>query len=131
MRKIILFDGVCNFCNRTVYIILAHDRKAKFQFASNQSQAAIEMMDQMCLDANVLNSVVLVEGDLVYTKTDAIIKISNDLYGWPHFFRLLKFIPKPIRDFFYDSFAKYRYRLFGKRSICMIPDQKYKDRFLD
>ncbi len=131
MRKIILFDGVCNFCNRTVHIILAHDQKAKFQFASNQSQAAIEMMDQMWLDANLLNSVVLVEGNLIYTKTDAIIKISIDLYGWPRFFRLLKFIPKPIRDFFYDSFARNRYRLFGKRSICMIPDQKFKDRFLD
>jgi len=131
MRKIILFDGICNFCNRTVHIILAHDLKAKFQFASNQSQAAIEMMDQMWLDANLLNSVVLVEGNLIYTKTDAIIKISIDLYGWPRFFRLLKFIPKPIRDFFYDSFARNRYRLFGKRSICMIPDHKFKDRFLD
>ena len=131
MQKIILFDGVCNFCNRAVNTILAYDQHAQFQFAPNQSNIAKEIILQNCLDANVLNSVVLIDGVHIYTKTDAVIQIAAKLNGWPRFFRLLKFMPKPIRDFFYDSFAKYRYSVFGKRSSCMIPDQKFKDRFLD
>ncbi|MFM6995182.1 MAG: thiol-disulfide oxidoreductase DCC family protein [Sediminibacterium sp.] len=131
MQKMIFFDGVCNFCNQTVKIILAHDQKAQFQFAPNQSNFAKDRMRQLGVASNVLHSVVLIEEDKVYTKTDAVIQISASLSGWPRFFRMLKFIPKPIRDFFYDSFAKYRYRLFGKRSFCMIPDIKYKNRFLE
>jgi len=130
MRQIILFDGVCNFCNRTVNIILAHDKAAQYQFAPNQSIAAINLIQQFGLEAHALNSVVLIEGDKVYTKTDAVIRIADKLSGWPSIFRWLKLIPKPIRNFTYDLIAKNRYRLFGKRSSCMIPDKSIMNRFL-
>jgi predicted DCC family thiol-disulfide oxidoreductase YuxK len=130
MRQIILFDGVCNFCNRTVNIILAHDKAAQYQFAPNQSIAAINLIQQFGLEAHALNSVVLIEGDKVYTKTDAVIRIAVKLSGWPSIFRWLKLIPKPIRNFAYDLVAQNRYRLFGKRKSCMIPDKSIIGRFL-
>lgn len=130
MRRIILFDGVCNFCNHSVNIILRYDKAAFFQFATTSSEAAKAILNQFDLNQQAFKSVILVEDQMIYTKTDAIIRIANHLSGWPGLFRYLKYIPKSLRNFFYDLIAKYRYILFGKRATCMLPDKKVIDRFL-
>ena len=130
MDSIILFDGVCNFCNRTINIILKYDKDAYFQFAPSQSNAAMGIMQQFGLEQQAITSVILIDNEKVYTKTDAVIQIANRLSGWPSLFRLLKFIPKSIRNFGYDLIAKNRYTLFGKRASCRIPDASIQDRFL-
>ena len=127
---IILFDGVCNFCNRTVNTILKYDKQAYFQFVASQSSAAMGIMQAFNLDEKAISSVILIEQEKVFTKTDAVIQIANRLSGWPSLFRLLKFIPKPMRDFAYDLIAKNRYALFGKKDNCMIPDASIRHRFL-
>lgn len=127
---IILFDGVCNFCNRTINIILKYDKDAYFQFAPSQSIAAMGIMQEFGLEENAIASVILIDNEKVYTKTDAVIQIANRLSCWPSLFRFLKFIPKPIRDFAYDLIAKNRYALFGKRASCRIPDASIRHRFL-
>jgi len=127
---IILFDGVCNFCNRTINIILKYDKDAYFQLAPSQSNAAMGIMQQFGLEQQAITSVILIDNEKVYTKTDAVIQIANRLSGWPSLFRLLKFIPKSIRNFGYDLIAKNRYTLFGKRDQCMIPASSARNRFL-
>lgn len=129
-NSIILFDGVCNFCNRTINIILKYDKDAYFQFAPSQSNAAMGTMQEFGLEENAIASVILIDQEKVYTKTDAVIQIANRLSGWPKLFRLLKYIPKSIRDFGYDLIAKNRYALFGKKDHCMIPDASIRHRFL-
>ena len=121
---IILFDGICNFCNRTINIILKYDQDAYFQFAASQSNAAMGIMQAFKLDLKASASVILIDNEKVYTKTDAVIQIARHLKGWPRLFRFIKFIPKPIRDFGYDLIAKNRYTLFGKKASCMIPVQR-------
>ena len=128
---IILFDGVCNFCNRSINIILKHDKDSYFQFAPSQSNAGIDILQQFDLDQKATASVILIDNEKIYTKTDAVIQIATYLTGWPKSFRLLKFIPKPIRDFAYDVIAKNRYALFGKKETCRIPDESIRHRFLD
>ena len=127
---IILFDGVCNFCNRTINIILKYDKDAYFQFAASQSNAAMGIMQAFGLEENAIASVILIDQEKVYTKTDAVIQIAKHLSGWPNLFRLLKFIPKPMRDFAYDLIAKNRYALFGKMEKCRIPVASMRHRFL-
>ena len=127
---IILFDGVCNFCNRTINIILKYDKQAYFQFAASQSIAAMGIMQAFKIEQIAIASVILIDQEKVYTKTDAVIQIANRLSGWPKLFRVLKFIPKPMRDFAYDLIAKNRYALFGKKDICMIPEPSMRHRFL-
>jgi predicted DCC family thiol-disulfide oxidoreductase YuxK len=127
---IILFDGVCNFCNRTINIILKYDKQAYFQFAASQSSAAMGIMQAFKIEQIAIASVILIDQEKVYTKTDAVIQIANRLSGWPKLFRLLKFIPKPMRDFAYDLIAKNRYALFGKKDDCMIPEPSMRHRFL-
>ena len=128
---IILFDGVCNFCNRTVNIILKYDQDLHFQFAASQSQAGINILQHYKLDQKASASVILIANEKVYTKTDAVIQIATHLKGWPRLFRLIQFIPKPIRDFGYDLVAKNRYALFGKMETCRIPDESTRHRFLE
>ncbi len=127
---IILFDGVCNFCNRTVNIILKYDQDAHFQFAASQSIGGIGVLQKFNLNQTSSASVILIDNDKVYTKTDAVIQIATHLKGWPSLFSIIKFIPKPIRDFGYDLIAKSRYTLFGKRETCRIPDESIRHRFL-
>jgi len=127
---IILFDGICNFCNRTVNIILKHDQDAKFQFAASQSIGGIGLLQKFNLNQTSASSVILIDNEKVYTKTDAVIQIATHLKGWPRLFIGLKFIPKFIRDFGYDLVAKNRYILFGKRETCRIPDESVRHRFL-
>jgi predicted DCC family thiol-disulfide oxidoreductase YuxK len=128
---IILFDGFCNFCNRTVNIILKYDQDGHFLFAASQSNAGINLLDQFNLNQKASASVILIDNEKVYTKTDAVIQIAICLKGWPRLFMWLKLIPKPIRDFAYDLIAKNRYRLFGKRQTCSIPDESIRHRFLE
>ena len=127
---IILFDGVCNFCNRTVNIIIEHDKEAHFKFAASQSNAGIQLIQRFKLNQTSAASVILIDNDKVYTKTDAVIQIATHMKGWPRLFIGLKFIPKFIRDFGYDLVAKNRYTLFGKRETCRIPDESIRHRFL-
>ena len=129
-QPIILFDGLCNFCNRTVNIILAQDTAAQFQFAPSQSNAAMDLLQQFGIAQNAISSVILIDQGKLYTKTDAIIQIASHLSGWPGLFKGLRFIPKPIRDFVYDFIAKHRYALFGKKETCSIPDASIRHRFL-
>jgi predicted DCC family thiol-disulfide oxidoreductase YuxK len=128
---IILFDGVCNFCNRTVNVIIEHDKVAKFQFAASQTQAGINILQQFKLDQKASASVILIDNDKVYTKTDAVIQIAQQLTGWPRLLIGLKFIPKFLRDFGYDLIAKNRYTLFGKRTTCRMPEVSERHRFLE
>lgn len=130
MRRIILFDGVCNFCNRTVNTIIFHDKKSIYKFAPSQSIIAAEIIKEFGLDQQDLRTVIYIEGNQIFTKTDAIILIAYNLSGWPNLFMYLKYIPKLIRDFFYAIIAKYRYFLFGKREACMVPDKSIASRFL-
>ena len=88
------------------------------------------IMQAFGLEENAIASVILIDQEKVYTKTDAVIQIAKHLSGWPNLFRLLKFIPKPMRDFAYDLIAKNRYALFGKMEKCRIPDASMRHRFL-
>ena len=128
--NIILFDGVCNFCDRTVKLIIKHDKADKFHFAQLQSDFAKELLLKQGLNQNELSSVILIEGDRVYTKSDAVIRIAYQLSGWPTIFSYSNWVPKTIRNFIYDLIATYRYRLFGKQDNCIIPDKKIQDKFL-
>jgi len=128
---IILFDGVCNFCNRTINIIFKYDKQSYFQFAASQSTAGINILQQFKLDQKASTSVILIDNEKAYTKTDAVIQIAAHLKGWPRLFMGLKYVPKPIRDFGYDLVAKNRYAIFGKRPTCRIPDASIRHRFLE
>ncbi len=130
MNRIILFDGFCNLCNRSVQFIIKHDRLEAFKFASLQSESGNALLRKHDLLSNNIDSIVFIRDNRFYLKSTAVLYILKDLRGgWRLLFGFIV-IPRVIRDLFYDLIAKSRYKFFGKRDSCMVPDERIKDRFL-
>ena len=130
MPAVILFDGVCNFCNGAVNFVISRDREGYFKFAALQSAAGEELLDRYDIDKIETDSVVLIEDDKAYLHSSAALRIVRRLPGlWPVLYGLI-IVPKGIRDWAYRLFAKHRYRLFGRREECMIPTPEIRTRFL-
>jgi predicted DCC family thiol-disulfide oxidoreductase YuxK len=129
-QQIILFDGVCNFCNFWVNFIIDRDKKDLFRFVALQSEKGQELLERFKMDSNSLDTFVLIENKKVYTKSTAAIKISRNLVGIWRFLYFLILVPKPFRDFIYTLIAKNRYKFFGKRDTCRIPTKEEREKFL-
>ena len=128
-QPVILFDGVCNFCNGAVNFAIKRDKKARLKFATLQSGIASQLLDKFKLSARDLNSFVLIENGKVYTRSTAALKVFRYLDGlWPLMYGFI-IVPIFLRDAIYKLIAKNRYRLFGIRKECMIPTPEVRSRF--
>jgi predicted DCC family thiol-disulfide oxidoreductase YuxK len=128
--NILLFDGVCNLCNRVVQFTIKRDPEEKFKFASLQSESGQALLKKFGLPANDFDSFVFIQGDNYYLKSAAGLHVLKELGGiWSVFYALM-IIPGPLRDFIYRLIAKTRYSIFGKRDTCMVPTEDLKKRFL-
>jgi len=129
MSGIILFDGVCNFCDSSVQFIIKYDQAAYFKFASIQSEAGQALLAQYEIPENI-DSVILIEHGKVYFESTAALKICRRLNSfWPVFYVFIV-IPPFIRNIMYRLFAKNRYRLFGRKESCLLPTPSQRKRFL-
>jgi predicted DCC family thiol-disulfide oxidoreductase YuxK len=130
MDRIVLFDGVCAFCNGSVNFIIRNDPKGRFKFCPVQSEKGAALLTANGLPPDFLDSLVLIENGRAYTHTTAALRIARGLCGlWPALTVFL-LVPRFIRDFFYRIFAKNRYRMFGKHDACMMPTPEIRSRFL-
>jgi len=129
MERVVLFDGVCNFCNDAVNWIIAHDPKAKFKFAPLQSEFGEQMRRQFGISDDV-DSIILIENGRAYTHSSAALRILKALGGIWSLGYIGIVVPRPIRDWFYKWFARNRYRWFGKQDACMIPTAEVRSRFV-
>lgn len=129
MDRIVLFDGVCNFCNSSVNFIIRHDRKGVFKFAPLQSEIGSELTRRYRI-ADDVDSIILIDGEEAFVKSDAALGIARSLGGVWSLLYSFRIVPRFMRDWFYDRIAQYRYRLFGKKDVCMIPTHEVRGRFL-
>ena len=129
--SLILFDGVCNFCCSWVRFLIRRDPGKKFRFAALQSSAGQEVQRRVGLKPDQLTTMILLEGNRHYVKSSAALRIARRMKGpWPLLF-LFIVIPAPLRDLFYDFFARNRTRWFGRQENCMVPTPDVKERFLE
>lgn len=135
-NPILLYDGVCGLCNKSVQLILDHDKRATMRFAALQSDYGQAIKTRHPRLANV-DSVVYVEGSPVegneraFARSDAALHVISYLGGAWKLFLVFYVIPRPLRDFLYDLIAKYRYKFFGKYDTCRLPPPNVRSRFLD
>lgn len=130
-EAIILFDGVCNLCSGAVQFVISRDPSAYFRFASLQSDFGQHQLKRFNLDQQSLHSIILIEGDQYYERSDAALKIARKLSGgWPLLYAF-KILPRFLRDGVYNLIGKNRYKLFGKRDACWLPTPELKSRFKD
>ena len=129
-HPIILFDGVCNFCNRMVNFAIRNDKKGKLKFAPLQSEIGVNLKKQFQISPTA-DTVIFIENGKSYTYAKAAIRISKYL-DWPaKAFNAFRIIPSFISQPLYKWFAKRRYKWFGKKETCMIPTADIKARFLE
>lgn len=129
-KSIILFDGLCNFCDRSVQFVLKRDSKDHYLFASLQSDTTKEFLKNQDEKLRNTDSILLVTKDRILIKSSAALKIATKLDGFWFLSSIFFIIPKVVRDIAYDMIAKRRYRWFGKYDTCKVPTEKQADKFL-
>lgn len=129
-NAIVLFDGICNFCSRSVLFIIRRDPAAYFRFAALQTDSGRLIAERYRINLDRTDSIILIENKRVFYRSDAALRISRKLRGAWKLFYLFIVIPPFIRNFIYDLVARNRYKWFGKRDTCFIPDESIKARFI-
>jgi predicted DCC family thiol-disulfide oxidoreductase YuxK len=133
---VVLYDGVCGFCNGVVAFLLPRDRGRRMWFAPLQSPFAREVLARHGRTHSTDDTMYLVTGlglpqERLAWKTDAALALFGTL-GWPwRLLTVLRFVPRPLRNLGYDAIASVRYRLFGKFEKCVVPRPEWRQRFLD
>jgi predicted DCC family thiol-disulfide oxidoreductase YuxK len=127
-QTIVLFDGVCNFCNQWVVFILK--RNKTIHFASLQSPFGQSITKNLDSKLQNLDTMILIHHSKIYTQSDASIRTLAAIGIWYKIIYVFLIIPKPIRDFGYMLIAKNRYKWWGKKSSCMIPTPDIASRFI-
>ncbi len=128
-QKIVLFDGVCNFCNGSVNFIIRNDPDKKFKFAALQSEVGTEQKEKFGIGDDV-DSVVLIEDGEAYMHSTAALKIARGLGGIWSLAYVFIIVPAFIRDAAYKLFAANRYKIFGRQDACMLPTPDVRERFI-
>ncbi len=129
-KGLILFDGVCNFCNSSVNFIIKNDKTDHFRFLPLQSERGKKIVAEYNLDPENLQTVILLEQGRIYTRSTAALRIARKLSGgWKLMYGFV-IVPSVVRDFFYNIIARNRYKWWGQRDSCMIPTPEVKRKFL-
>ncbi len=131
-RTVVLFDGVCNLCHAWVRFVIARDPHGRVVFAPLQSDTARRLLARHDgMPANT-DSLVVLDGDALRVRSEAALAVAERLRPpWPLLARLARLVPRVLRDGLYDHIARSRYRWFGRRDVCALPETDAVERFLD
>lgn len=129
-KSIILFDGLCNFCDHSVQFVIKRDPDDEFLYASLQSKSGKEFLKNQDSEIQNIDSILLVTNEKIYTKSSAALKIASKLSAHWYLSGIFFILPKPLRDSVYDFIAKRRYQWFGKYDSCKIPTSEQRSKFL-
>jgi predicted DCC family thiol-disulfide oxidoreductase YuxK len=128
--NLILFDGVCNLCTKSVQFIIRHDRREKFTFLSMQSDLGRKIYHAAGLRPEESQTFVLVTKQRTLIRSEAVIEIATSFGGFWRIFAFFKILPPGLRDGLYSFVARRRYKWFGRRDSCMVPSEEVRKRFL-
>jgi predicted DCC family thiol-disulfide oxidoreductase YuxK len=127
---IVLFDGTCAFCERSVIFIAARDSSGYFRFGASQTPQAEALLARYGVTRATARSIILIEDDRVYLRSTASLRIASRLsFPWS-LLRVLLFVPVPIRDAVYRVVAAIRHRVAGRSNACQIPPPEIRDRLI-
>jgi predicted DCC family thiol-disulfide oxidoreductase YuxK len=130
MSAIVVFDGVCNFCEGAVNFILRHEAGAQLTFVPLQTSTGARMLRELGFDPEDAKTFVFVEDGKAYARSAAALRLARHL-RWPlRALTALWIVPRPLRDYGYNLIAAHRYRWFGRKERCMIPTEGVRSRFV-
>src|SRR5689334_284888 len=127
---LMIFDGVCHLCTRSVKFILVHESAPTLRFVPLQSPAGARMMREFGLSVDDAKTFVLVVDGKPYVRSEAAIRVARYLWGPWRMLGGIRAIPRALRDWGYDLVARNRYRWFGRMEACMVPTPELRARFI-
>ena len=127
---VILYDGVCVFCSRWVRFVAKRDVARRFRFTAIQSPYGTRLAQAFGIDPADPDTNAVVHGGIAYFKSDAALTVLSHLPGW-HWVRVLRAVPKVLRDAVYNSIARNRYSIFGEYEKCFLGDAAFQERVLE
>ena len=130
-QKIVFFDGICVLCNRSVDFLLKKDRKRRLKFATLQSDHAMAFFHQSQYNPVKEDTIIFYDEGRIFIKSTAVLKIAGYLSFPYSTIAVLLIFPRPLRDWVYDYIAKNRFRWFGKKDTCRMPDEETTGRIID
>jgi len=129
-RPVIIFDGHCVLCSRSAQFVLRHDRHGHYRMLAAQTPLGYALYVHYGLDPRDYESMILVADGVAWLKSEAVIRIAQGL-GLPwSLAAILRVLPRTWRDRMYNVLARNRFRVFGRRDTCYLPDPRDADRFL-
>lgn len=127
-KSLVIFDGYCILCSSTANFLLRADKKRKLFFIADPGLPAV--LPSVASQAEALRgeSIIFIRDGNVFSASQAVVEILITLGGGWKFFALFRIVPRQWSDFIYSYIARKRYRWFGKRNVCYLPDPRQKDR---
>lgn len=121
-HPIVLLDGTCAFCDRTVRLLTRLDRRETLRYAPLQSEAGRFLLERFSVP-DAIDSIVLIHEDHAQVESNAAIAIAR-LLGFPWSLAVAtRIVPRPIRDACYRFIARHRYKVFGRVEQCSLPTE--------
>ncbi len=129
-RPLIVFDGFCVLCSTTARFVMRHDPSKRFRLLAAQSPLGRALYAHYGLDPDTYDTFIVIADGRAAFRSTAALKIAEDLGPPWSFATIARFVPTALRDTIYDSVARHRFRLFGRRETCLLPTPGDADRFL-
>src|SRR5215469_11523924 len=135
-HPVLLYDGVCGFCNRLVQLVLRHDDEKVLRFASLQSSFGSRVLTLHGVDTSAMRTAYVLatgdQGQVLLQRSEAILFLLDRFGGiWSMLAQMVRLVPLRIRDWAYNVIARHRYRIFGRYESCPLPSAADHERFLD
>lgn len=127
-RHVLVFDGECNLCHWLIQRVLESDRHGHFAVVPIDTPVGHSLLAGHAIDQQRTDSVVLITDDRAYVKAQAALATARRLpWPWP-LLTVFRIVPNPLADWVYDQIGRRRYRWFGRRTQCTLPDAHRLDR---
>ena len=128
--SVVLFDGHCNLCNKSVQFILEREKDATVLFTSLQSETGKEILREFSYPEDYRDSVLFLENGKLYDESGAALRVAKYLKAPWSWLRIFWIVPDFLRNAIYRFIAKRRLRWFGSTDSCWIMKKEWKERFL-
>ena len=127
---VLLYDGTCGLCARSVRWILDHERDHDIWFAPLQGPTAARMRERHPRIPQEIDTVAYISGGRAHLRSKALLHAASHLrapWRWSHAFR---WMPGVVLDLGYRLIAAVRYRIWGQADACELVTPDQRARFL-
>jgi predicted DCC family thiol-disulfide oxidoreductase YuxK len=121
-QRLVVFDGLCHVCTGWVHFLQRHPTRPPFRLIPMQSEAGRSLMLEHGFDPDDPLTFVVLDGGRCLTQADATIHLMASAGGAWRLICAARLVPRPVRDGLYRLIARNRYRWFGRRSSCYVPE---------